>query len=510
MDQGHDPETLRNAYSRLLDFLPKASDETYVLPSTEAVRQAEASLNTHLPSRGIGFPATAIHLLSDVLPGFNASSASPHYYGFVTGGTTPAAVFADNMVTACDQNVAVHLPDESVSTTVEERAAILLLELLRLDAKTWTARTFTTGATASNLLGLACGRNSTITKACQRQQDWTVVSINVSVAGIFSAMSTGKLNGIQILTTMPHSSLLKAASLVGLGHASVKTVGREHNPLRFDLKKLVDGLETPHTATIVVISCSEVNTGCFATESYEEMQHIRLLCDEYDAWLHVDGAFGLFGRALEASSEFQSIRNGSHGMELADSITGDAHKCLNVPYDCGFFFCRHPDIVQEVCQNPNAAYLNSGSTASIVSPLNTGIENSRRFRALPVYATLTAYGRSGYQEMLISQIRFARAVASYIMDHPNFELCSGTFTRRAEILANIYIVVLFRAKDNALNEKLVRSINATSKMYVSGTTWEGKPASRIAVANWRCDAARDIVVVKEVFDEVIKQYLQDA
>ncbi|KAI9722680.1 MAG: hypothetical protein M1812_001611 [Candelaria pacifica] len=499
MNQDYDPVSLHNA---LLSALLEASNRKRVLPRAEALHQAKASLSTHIPLRGIGFPETVNHLLGEVLPGFNTSSTSPNYYGFVTGGATPAAAFADNIVTACDQNVHVHLPTESVATIVEDKAAIMLLELLRFDPKTWIGRTFTTGATASNLLGLACGRNSIIKKACQKQQ----VSCNVSVTGIFSAMSASGLREIQILTTVPHSSLLKAASLVGLGHASVKAIGQEHDPLRFDLEKLAEGLKTPNIATIVVISCGEVNTGRFATRGYEEMQTIRSLCDEHDAWLHVDGAFGLFGRALESSPEFYSITSGSQSMELADSITGDAHKLLNVPYDCGFFFCRHPDVLEEVCQNPNAAYLDTGSAASIVSPLNTGIENSRRFRALPVYATLTAYGRIGYQVMLMSQIRFARAVASYITDHSDFELCGSTSATKQEILADVYIVVLFRAKSDALNIELVPRVNATSRMYVSGTTWQGKPASRIAVSNWRCDEARDIIIVKEVLDGVANRF----
>ena len=102
---------------------------------------------------------------------------------------------------------------------------------------------------------------------------------------------------------------------------------------------------------------------------------------------------------LEDGPEFGRVRSGADALELADSITGDAHKLLNVPYDCGFFFCRHKDLLQQVLHNPNAAYLNfnASGAARIVSPLNVGIENSRRFRGLPVYASLMAYGRRGYR-----------------------------------------------------------------------------------------------------------------
>lgn len=158
-------------------------------------------------------------------------------------------------------------------------------------------------------------------------------------------------------------------------------------------------------------------------------------------------------------------------MELADSIASDGHKLLNVPYDCGFFFCRHPSVSQQVFQNPNAAYLNTtnAGTDKIQSPLNIGIENSRRFRGLPVYASLIAYGRDGYRDMLKRQIRFARAVATYLYDHDAFELLPETvFNSKDRINQDTFIIILFRAKNKGLNGDLVKRINASSKMYVSG------------------------------------------
>lgn len=179
---------------------------------------------------------------------------------------------------------------------------------------------------------------------------------------------------------------------------------------------------------------------------------------------------------------------------------------MDEPYDCGFFFCRHPDIAQKVFQNSNAAYLSgSGTSATIPSPLNIGIENSRRFRALPVYATLRAYGRTGYREMLQKQIHLARAVAAYLFDHPAFELLPSSSDTNDRTLARIYIIVLFRAKNDDLNKDLVQMINASSKIYVSGTSWEGKPACRIAVSNWQVDVARDSLLVKSTLHSIVEQ-----
>jgi glutamate/tyrosine decarboxylase-like PLP-dependent enzyme len=227
---------------------------------------------------------------------------------------------------------------------------------------------------------------------------------------------------------------------------------------------------------------------------------------------------------LDPSSEFDAIRGGCDGIELADSITGDAHKILNVvslsresngspntdtsckPYDCGFFFCRWPHIATQVFQNSNAAYLSEATAPDpdkIPSPLNIGIENSRRFRALPVYATLTAYGRTPYQKMHQQQIRLARSIASHILAHPAFELLPSTPKAKIQ---HTYIIVLFRAQDNELNHELVRLINRTSRIYVSGTVWDGQPASRIAIANWKTDEKRDLQLIKDVLEEVVEKW----
>ena len=220
-------------------------------------------------------------------------------------------------------------------------------------------------------------------------------------------------------------------------------------------------------------------------------------------------AFGLFGRLLRGSTEFATIAEGSAGLELADSIASDGHKLLNVPYDCGFFLCRDPNVTQQVFQNPNAAYLTAKGTApdQIQSPLNVGIENSRRFRGLPVYATLMAYGRDGYRDMLERQIRFARLVAAYLFDHKAFELLpKQTSTNKDEVYQRVFIIVLFRAKDPVLNESLVEKINASSRMYVSGTVWEGCTASRIAVSNWQVQPDRDIGIVKNVLEDILSSH----
>lgn len=258
----------------------------HVLPTKEALSHARGKLLQQLPSGGTGLQETIRHIREEIAPGFNNASRSSRYYGFVIGGSTPAASLADNLVTAYDQNVHVHLPEESISTNVEDSALSLLCQLLKLDATQWPHRVFTTGATSSNTLGLACGREFIIEEAIAARTD---VPTSVGEIGIYEAMHRAGIDQIQILTTVPHSSLSKAASILGLGRGSVKTIAREDAPHRIDLQILKKRLELPGTASIVAISASEVNSGLFATGGLDEMQEIRKLCNVYGAWIHVDG-----------------------------------------------------------------------------------------------------------------------------------------------------------------------------------------------------------------------------
>jgi glutamate/tyrosine decarboxylase-like PLP-dependent enzyme len=169
------------------------------------------------------------------------------------------------------------------------------------------------------------------------------------------------------------------------------------------------------------------------------------------------------------------------------------------PYDNGIFLCRDASILTQVFSNPNAAYLASpGDPNAILSPLNIGIENSRRFRALPVYAVLLSEGREGIAAMLSRMVRLAREIAAFVRDSEHYEWLPS----EDAALESTYIVVLFRAKDAALNEVLVDRINASGEMFVSGTKWDGKKAVRIAVGSWRVNVERDAAVIKEVLSAI--------
>ncbi len=271
-----------------MDVLLRPNDaEVPVLPSTEAIYAARSKLLPKLPETGLGADHIKAHLQNDIVPGLNRSSQSPKYYGFVTGGVTPAAAFADKIVTETDQNVQVHLPQETISTDVEDRALHMVCEFLELSPNEWSHKTFTTGATASNVLGLACGRDYVLQTA-------GAGPLSVAEYGLLEASRLAGILEMQVLTTVPHSSLRKAASIVGLGRASVVDVGLSEQPHRFDIPRLQAHLEEWGIGSIVVVSCAEVNTGLFATNG-DDMRALRELCDTHGTYVdgsdHYDGHF---------------------------------------------------------------------------------------------------------------------------------------------------------------------------------------------------------------------------
>ena len=542
-------QVLRAVTAVLPDKVNAPSDEP-IIP-TNGIKNARQALQKSLPELGVGFERTLNHLSPDIVNGLNLSSLSPRYYGFVTGGNTPAALAADFLTSIYDQNVGVHLPEETIATNLEANTLDMLLDLLRLDPETFTHKIFTTGATASNVLGLALGREWLIRRRAELRHVQLVPS--VATDGLLSACFAVGIERIDILSTLPHSSINKAASIVGLGRHSVRSIPVVDSSVRLDVAWFTHYLagRPAAVATILVLSAGEVNTGHFATGGLEDLKKLRELCTAYNVWIHIDGAFGLFSRLLlppkeqhlkliesreelsyDPIGDFSRIASCSLGFELADSITGDGHKFLNVPYDCGFFFSRHKGLVQTVFGNGDAAYLAAPGVSPTVgmsqdhvqlsvvpSPLNIGIENSRRLRAFPVYASLVAYGRDGYTDMLKSHIKLARKIAQYLFHHKDYILLplqqptehsshghSEEEEKKVEFecLASTYTIVLFRARDPATNQDLVSNIKKTGKIYVTGTKWDGLDATRIAVSNWRCDVERDFAIVKDVLDDLVK------
>ncbi|KAL1906171.1 hypothetical protein Sste5344_008007 [Sporothrix stenoceras] len=532
-DSNSDPRFLSDAYLRLRTAITRlveqgadANDRNgkndNTAPTLPAPARVQAALSA-LPKPGQadylqprGTRAALDHILDTVVPALNGQNLSGRYYGFVTGSVLPVAEAADNIVTALDQNLHAHLPAQTVSTSVEAAALQMLADVFGLGNGDWTGRIFTTGATASNVLGLAMGREAVISNRLQLRRgasgktaDSVAAAPNaVAELGLLRACQEAGVSDIRILTSMGHSSLYKAASIVGLGRAALVDLPySDTEPWRLDIsaveKTLADasrfvgkeGKSGSSVAYIISVSAGEINTGRFATTGLADMQRLRVLADKYGAWIHVDAD----------TPEFARIRQYTDGLELADSITSDGHKLLNVPYDAGIFFSRHARLQSEIFQNANAAYLTGGAAGStsdrdgpsVPSPMNVGIENSRRFRALPVYAVLLSEGREGLAAILASMVRLARGIRQILRKLPEYETFGDEDTDD-----DTHIGVLFWAKDEAINADLATRINASRQMYVSPTAWRGRPACRVAVSSWRV-AEGDLQVVETVLRNAV-------
>lgn len=322
----------------------------------------------------------------------------------------------------------------------------MLCDLLSLEGFDGT---IATGATAGNIMGITCGRESVI---------YQVKGERVSLTG----------NGVvKVLCAGAHSSISKACSMLGIGRNNCIDCTSEEYPASFDIPLLEHHLssnERMRIGSIIVATFGEVNTGTFT----QDIPLIRSLCHRYKAWLHIDAAFGILARIHPLKKQL------SDGLELADSISFDGHKFFNVPYDCGIFLTRDMSTLTTVCRNTGAAYLSSSMEE--VSPLNVSLENSRRFRALPLYASLLSLGKEGYVDLVQRCCAFAEEMGNRLERSQKFRLL-----RHVE-----FNIVLFQGKgyeDVEGNERVRDVINRSGKVYVSGTTWKGQGALRIAVCN---------------------------
>ncbi len=274
--------------------------------------------------------------------------------------------------------------------------------------------------------------------------------------------------------------------MLGLGQGNVERLTRDAAG-RLDLAALERRLAEHDGPAIVIANAGEVNTGDF-----DPIAAMADLCEAHGAWLHVDGAFGLFARLAPESRPL------TEGVERADSITCDGHKWLNVPYDCGFAFVRDAQRLPRTF-NIGAPYLPSPDDPR-PNPSSLTPENSRRARALAVWATLRAYGRDGYRAMVERHLALARHLAARVDAEPQFE-------RLADVPLNI---VCFRARPDGvaedeldeLNRRLGEDLLRDGRVFAGTTTYEGKVAFRPAIVNWRTTES-DVEALVDVLEELL-------
>src|SRR5438128_677238 len=387
-DRDHLPDLLTQVADAARDYFARVDQ----LPAGGTTGRDEATSHFvgELPEDGNGSLATLTSLLT---LGVEAAtnSAGPRFFHFVTGGSTPAALAADWLASTLDNNAGVWI-SAPLGSKLEQVAIGWLKDLFGLPPD-WGG-VLTTGATMSNFTALAAAR-----------QWWGEEhGANIAERGMSG------LPAVPVLTSgFIHASAKKALSMLGIGHEVVRVLSRDAVG-RLDLPALDEALQALKGApTIIIATAGEVNAGGF-----DPIAAMADLAHRHHAWLHVDGAFGLFARVSPATADL------ADGVELADSVIADGHKWLNVPYDCGFAFCRDPRLLNAVF-GMNAPYF-PATNADHPDFLYLAPEMSRRARSLAVWATLAAYGRQGYRAMIERHVAPATRRADQIRASSDFEL----------------------------------------------------------------------------------------
>jgi glutamate/tyrosine decarboxylase-like PLP-dependent enzyme len=389
-----------------------------------------AALDEPLPENGQDDVEVLEHLVATAGPGIVANPG-PRYFGFVTGGALPAALGADWLTSAWDQNAfsRVSSPGAAAIEAVAER---WVLEALGLPST--AAVGFATGATTSNFTCIAAARHALLARA-----GW-----DVEQQGLAGAPPIRVIVGEHV-----HASLLVALRYAGLGAPATIVPADEQGAMRADELEVGDG------PTLICAQAGEVGSG--ASDPLE-----AIAAAKGDAWLHVDGAFGLWAAASPKHRHLVS------GAEKADSWAVDAHKWLNVPYDGGLAIVSDPTALK-AAMGVRASYLPDTEGRE---PVDHVPEMSRRARAIPVYAALRSLGRTGLAELVERNCALARRLAA-AMD--------GV----AEVLNEVVLnQVLLRFDDDATTQRVIESVQRGGEAWLGGTVWHGRAAVRVSVSNW--------------------------
>jgi glutamate/tyrosine decarboxylase-like PLP-dependent enzyme len=420
---------------------------------TATIEELRTTIDRPLPDGPTDGLEVIGELAANVDPGL-AQMGGGRYFGFVIGGVLPVALAADWLTSSWDQNAGLALPAPAAAV-VEEVAGRWLKELLGIPEHASFA--LVTGCQVAHTTALAAARNHLLGQ----------VGHDVERDGLVGAPPIRVVAGAK-----RHGTIDRALRLLGLGTGCVRAVEADGQG-RMVVEGLRAELARERGPTIVIAQLGEVNTG-----ACDDLNAVADATSEAGAWLHVDGAFGLWARAAPA------FRHLTAGVERADSWATDAHKWLNVPYDNGIAFCAHPE-AHRAAMGIRSAYLIHADPDAARDPVDWNPEHSRRARGFTIYAALRSLGRSGVADLVERSCRSAQALAAGLSE-----------LRGCEILNDVVLnQVLLRFEDDDTTDRVVAAVQASGEAWMGGTVWDERRAIRISVSSWQTseeDVARTI------------------
>lgn len=456
-----DDALLRRAHEHAAAFLRSLSERH--VGARASREELMSALRVPLSQSGED-PASVIDVLAAQGERGAIACAGPRYFGFVIGGSIPVALAADWLTSAWDQNPGIYATSPVVSV-IEDIAREWLLDLFDLPRESSVG--FVTGCQMANFTGLAAARHGVL-----RRAGWNVEEDGLSGAPRVNLVTSAE----------SHVTIDVAMRYLGFGTRALLRVETDgQGRMRADrLRRLLDNLSGP---TIICAQAGNVNTGAF-----DPLREIAEAAREHSAWLHVDGAFGLWARAS------QKLHPLADGIELADSWATDAHKWLNVPYDCGVAIVRHPED-HRASMTSTAAYLVQTNGVERDS-VDWVPEFSRRARGITVYAALRSLGRDGVEDLIDRNCALARQMAELLAAAPGVRVLN-------DVVLNQVLVRL--GDDDELTRRVIAGVQEDGTCWLGGTTWQGLGAMRISFSNWATseeDVRRSAEAILRVFKSV--------
>jgi len=438
--------------------------------ATVDVQTLRQRLNKPFADAGLPPEQVISELVRDVGGGL-LGSAGGRFFGWVIGGALPAALAADWLTATWDQNAALYACSPAAAI-VEEVAGLWLKEILGLPAHASFA--FVSGCQMAHATCLAAARHELLA-----ERGW-----NVEEQGLYGAPPIRILSSAQ-----RHGSFERAVRLLGLGREQVTCLTSDADD-RLEPAALQKALEAdPAAPTIVLLQAGDINIGAF-----DDFENLIPLAKRYGAWVHVDGAFGLW------AATSPHYRHLVKGVEAADSWATDGHKWLNVPFDCGYAFIAHAD-AHRASMTHRAAYITHNEDAR--DEMDWNPEWSRRARGFPTYAALRQLGRDGVAELIERCCRHAHDLVMGIGSLPGTEVLWEPTINQGLVRFLDPSSVATEQDHDRRTEEVIAAIVASGEAFFGGTTWRGKRAMRVSVCNWR--TSRDDV--QRSIDSVAKSLL---